>query len=192
MLRRIGLYLPFVLILLPIPFRLCACGTLQVGIESTPSPTLPTATYEVPPKDLCQGYLELLVSAEGLEERAVVTSYRCRSAWIDSTGQSPARSPTLIVGRGSPIALRLTAEEQPLAIELRLYPGAGVAASFLRWPEELPSQVEPVDRLQPEPSADLSYRTQAESGEYTLVCRVTWEGDVDVFYAISFVVKDPQ
>jgi len=190
--RRVRPYLLLILVSL----LLDACGTLQAGIEPTSGPTLPsataTATFVVSPKDLCQGYLELLVSVEDREEQAVVTSYRCGTAWIDSTGQSPKRSPSLAVGQGSPISLQLAAEEPPASIDLRLYPGAGVAPSFFRWPEELPDQVEPVDKTQPEPSADLVYTASAPPGEYTLTCRATWGEDVDVFYAISFILKDSE
>jgi hypothetical protein len=78
----------------------------------------------------------------------------------------------------------------PTAVEVRLYPEPGLSASFFRWPEELPTQVDPVDRFQPEPSTDFQYVPSASPGAYSLVVRVTWEEDIDVFYALSFKLAD--
>jgi len=200
-----------VLLLASVSLLLSACGTLEVGIEHTASPTAeavptptptqatatlpiatPTATaaFQVSPLDLCHEYLELTVSFEEAEEQAVVTSYLCHNACIDSTGQSPSKSPALVIHRGMPIHLRLTAEQPPVAVDVRLYPGAGVSASFLRWPEELPAHMELVDRFQPEPGVSFQYLPQVSPGEYSLVVKATWEGDVDVFYAISFILEE--
>jgi len=171
-----------------------ACGTLEIGIEPTFSPTAapptvgiaPTATLQVPSMDLCREYLELFVSSAGVEEQAVATCYRCRGATIDSTGQS--RSPTLTVDRDTPIYVRLVVEQRPMAIDVRLYPAAGVSATFLRWPEELPTRVEPVDRFQPEPSTTFQYLPQVSSGAYSMVVKVAWEEDIEVFYAINLAM----
>ncbi|MGD9317005.1 MAG: META domain-containing protein, partial [Anaerolineae bacterium] len=43
----------------------------------------------------CHGYLDLLAFFDGAQEQAVVTSYQCHNAHVDSTGKSPASSPSL-------------------------------------------------------------------------------------------------
>jgi hypothetical protein len=141
--------------------------------------------------DFCDEYQELLVSAGESVEQAVVTSFECDSAHVDSTGRSPSKTPTLVVDRGALLGLHFAANHKPDEIELRLYPAAGVSASFMRWPEELPTEHNPIDLWQPEPDADLDYVVQAEPGEYSLVVRASWEGEASVFYAISFVIQVP-
>jgi hypothetical protein len=199
---------------------LAACSTpgpdLRPDVDSTPTttvtdvpaltaePTLPatqaaatatttaTATPGVISEDNCQGYLGLEARFAETTQRAVVTTYRCHNAWIDSTGQSPPRSPDAIAKPGAPIAFTgygFTTEQPPQSIDVRLYPGAGVSASFLRWPEELPTGVEPVDRHTPDPGPDFQYIPAVAPGEYSLVIRIAWEGDVDVFYALSFALE---
>jgi len=190
MIKTTWRYLLIILNLISVALLSGACGTLEIGIEPSSYPALPTATYEVPPQDMCQSHLELLVSSGHLNEQAVVTCYRCGNAWIDSTGKTPTRSPKLIVAQGDTIVLQLTAEETPVAVDLRLYPETGLVASFFRWPEELSEQDSPVESVQLAPSTDLHYTVQAQPGEYTLVCRVTWENEIDVFYAISFVLEE--
>ena len=196
---------------------LVACGTLQVGIErtattqtgtATPMPLAPTATqtpsplppraatptpaltFELPPTDLCGEYLHLSLLQGKAEGEFVATSYRCHRATIDSTGKSPSRSPELAVHRGTPVHLRLAVAQRPTAIDVRLYPGAGVSASFLQWPEALPMRVEVVDRLQPQPDTQFQYLPQASPGPYSLVVKVTWGDDVEIFYAISFALEE--
>ncbi len=168
--------------------------TLATTTPLTPTPVLTvvaaTATFLVPPTDLCREYLGLSVLHGETERAAVATSYRCHSATVDSTGQSPARSPDLVIYRGAPITLQLAVEQQPTAIDVRLYPGTGLSASFLRWPEELPMQVEAADRFQPEPAARFQYLAQSVPGPYSLVVRVSWEEAVEVYYAISFMLED--
>lgn len=137
----------------------------------------------------CEGYQELLGTAEGVEQKAVVTSYRCENATIDSTGQSPADPPDLALGAGGQIDFRLGADEVPDSLELRLYPEAGTGASFFRWPEELPIEIEPIERVELEPDLAFEYQPKAPAGEYTLVLRAIWGEDVDVFYALSFEVR---
>jgi hypothetical protein len=157
---------------------------------STPVHAVRTATPAVPLGDLCQEYLELWVSSGGVEERAVATSYLCGTAAIDSTGQSPSLSPAWVVSQGTPLHLRFGVDQRPAAVDVRLYPQAGVSASFLRWPEELPTQLTPVERYRLDPGADLEVLPGAQPGEYSLVVRATWEESVDVFYAVSFVLED--
>jgi dipeptidyl aminopeptidase/acylaminoacyl peptidase len=63
-----------------------------------------------------------------------------------------------------------------------------VYASFLRWPEELPTAVEPVEGFRPEAGTRFEYTPAAAPGAYSLVVKVTWEERVEVFYAISVVL----
>ena len=139
----------------------------------------------------CEEELELRVSSdEGrTEERAVVTSYQCMTIHVDSTGQQPSRSSSLLVSRGVPLSFRLASELQPSTLDIRLYPGAGVSGYFFRWPEELPPAVAPVDRLQPAPSPTFQYLPQQPPGQYSLVIRATWDGPIVVFYAIGFTLE---
>ena len=126
------------------------------------------------------------MTSGGADERAVATSYRCLSLYVDSTGRSPSRSPSLVAPSGVLVHFRLDAAPRPVAVDVRLYAGAGISASFLRWPEELPTGVEPVDSLQPTPSLTFQYLPDQPPGEYSLVVKAVWDGPVDVFYAISF------
>ena len=114
----------------------------------------------------------------------MVTSYQCLRLHVDSTGRSPSLS--LVVPEGAPLDFRLGAEQQPVTVEVRLYPGAGVSGWFFRWPEEQPTAIEPVDRFEPTPSLAFSYLPQASPGEYSVVVRAVWEGPIVVFYALSF------
>ena len=130
----------------------------------------------------------MLVSIDegSTEEPAVVTSYQCMSLYVDSTAQYPSKEPSLILTQGVPLSLRMAAEQQPLALELRLYSGAGISGSFGKWPEELLTDQEPVDTLQATPSLTFQYLPQQPPGADSLVVRATWDGPVNVFYAISF------
>ena len=79
----------------------------------------------------------------------------------------------------------MAAEQQPITLDVRLYPGAGISGSFGKWPEELPTGIKPVDSLQPTPSLTSQYLPQQPPGEYSLVVRATWDGPIDAFYAVS-------
>ncbi len=138
-------------------------------------------------QDSCQEYLDLLVSFDqGItEERAVVTSYQCMSNHVDSTGGDPSSSASSILPVDSPLYLRLAAEKQPMTLDVRLYRGARVSGSYLKWPEELPTGEEPVETLRPTPSRAFQFAPEAPPGEYSLVVRTTWDGPVDVFYAMG-------
>ena len=136
----------------------------------------------------CREFLDLLVSIDegSTEEPAVATSYRCMSVYVDSTAQYPSKAPSLALTQGVPLSLRLGVERKPVALELRLYSGAGIYGSFGNWPEELFfTDQEPVETLHPTPSLALQYLPQQSPGEYTLVVRATWDGPIAVFYAIS-------
>ena len=147
------------------------------------STTAPTGTG----LESCQKYLDLLVAFdEGTtEERAVVTSYQCLATYVDSTAQYPSRSPSLVVPHGVPLSLRMAAEQQPVTLDVRLYSGAGISGSFGKWPEELSTGIKSVDSLQPTPSLTFQYLPQQPAGEYSLVVRATWDGPIDVFFALS-------
>jgi heat shock protein HslJ len=133
----------------------------------------------------CYGYLDLLVFSDGVQEPAVVTSYRCQDVHIDSTAQSPASNPSFIMPAGEPLHLHLAAAQPPQIVEARLYPGAGVSASFFRWPEELPTEIAPLELYQPGPASDFQISPQVPPGAYSLVVRAAWGGDIEVFYALS-------
>ena len=81
----------------------------------------------------CDEYLEVVASIDQrrIEVQAVVTSYQCLSSYLDSTAQYPFKSPSLVVPHGVPLSLRLEPEAQPNALDVRLYPGAGVSVSEL-------------------------------------------------------------
>ena len=159
-------------------------GSPAATPASSPTPKAPPAPGAPPPD--CQEYLGLLVSVDRTQEPAVVTYYQCVRGYVDSTGQYPSRSPSLVVPSGSPVDLRLEAATQPTAVEVRLYPEAGLYGSFGQWPERLQTGIEAVDVIRPEPSLSFQYLPQQPAGQYSLVVRATWEGPVDVFYAKSF------
>ena len=133
----------------------------------------------------CHGYLDLLVFFDGAQEQAVVTSYQCHNAHVDSTGKSPPSSPSFTIPAGEPLSFHLAAPQPPQTVDVRLYPGAGVSASFFRWPEDLPTKIEPLEQTQPGPASDFQVLSQAPAGIYSLVIRATWDEDVEVFYALS-------
>ena len=116
----------------------------------------------------------------------MATAYQCMSLYVDSTAQNPSKAPSLALTQGLPLSLRLGVERKPVALELRLYSGAGIYGSFQKWPEELFPDERPVDTLQPTPSLAFRYLPQQPPGEYSLVVRATWDGPIDVFYATSF------
>jgi hypothetical protein len=60
----------------------------------------------------------------------------------------------------------------------------------MRWPEELPTQLTPVERYQPDTGTEVEVFPGAQPGEYSLVVRATWEESVDVYYAVSFVLAE--
>ena len=119
----------------------------------------------------------------------MVTSYQCMSMHVDSTGQQPSSSSSLLASKGVPIRFRLASELQPVTLDIRVYPGDGVSGYFFKWPEELPPSIAPVDRLQPAVATTFQYVPQQPPGEYSLVVRATWDGPVVVFYAIGFAVE---
>ena len=161
---------------------------MLLEIESDGARIAPSTTGP----ESCLEYLSLLVSIDdgSAEQPAVATSYQCMSLHVDSTAQYPSKAPSLAVTQGVPLSLRLGVGRKPVALELRLYSGAGIYGSFGKWPEELFSPDEgPVDALQPTPSLAFQYLPQQSPGEYSLVVRATWDGPIDVFYATSFRLR---
>ena len=131
----------------------------------------------------------LIISADAAEEHAVITSYRCGGTHIDSTGVSPSRTPGFVIPVGAPLEVRLDSDQNPISLDVRLYSGAGTAGSFFMWPEELPGGAATVDKFEPAPSSSFQYLPPVPPGEYSLVVRATWEGPIDVFYAVSFIIE---
>ena len=132
---------------------------------STPMPPTPTPAPDDTPRGTTLGFgceehrgrMGLIVSAGGAGERALITSYQCGGTHIDSTGISPSRSPGLVIPTEVPLEARLDADQGPLAVEVRLYAGAGVSGYFFMWPEELAGDSEPVDKFEPAPSLSFQY-----------------------------------
>ncbi len=175
-------------------------------VPTTPTPTAAPRTQTPAPDDAppsttlgyaCQehqGRMGLIVSADGAEERAVVTSYQCGSAYIDSTGFYPSSTPALVIPKDVPLQLRLDADQDPVVLDARLYAGSGVSGSFLMWPEDFQEGMvnagaEAVDRFQPGLSLTFQYLPTVPPGEYSLLVRATWEGPIDVFYAVSLALE---
>jgi hypothetical protein len=131
----------------------------------------------------------LIISADAAEEPAVITSYRCGGTHIDSTGVSPSQTPGFVIPEGVPLEVRLDSDQNPISVDVRLYSGARMAGSFFMWPEELPGGAKPVDIFEPAPSSRFQYLPPVPPGEYSLVVRATWEGAIDVFYAVSFIIE---
>ena len=165
------------------PTAAATLGDATPTSVSTPAPD--TISGAVTPDPACGGYMRLLVSAQETYQEAVVTSYQCGTLFVDSTGRAPSESVAVIVPGEAAMEIRLEAEEPPTAVELRLYAGAGVYGSFMRWPELLPGGVEPLAKLSPAPSLRLKLVPRQPAGEYSLVVKATWEGPAVFFYAAS-------
>ena len=163
----------------------------QVGLTAEPEADVtthtpgPDASSDTSDLDACGAHQNLEVSFSGGEGPAVVTSYQCGSAHVDSTGQSPGSS-SVSVPVDTPLRLRFGVESQPESVEVRIYPGAGVSASFFMWPEDLPTGVEPVARFERVASPEFEILPGIPKGEYSMVIHAVWEGDIDVFYALDF------
>ena len=138
--------------------------------------------------DACKAYLDLAVSFSGGEGQAMVTSYQCGSAHVDSTGQSPG--PVLgPVPVNTPLRLQFGADVQPESVEVRIYPGAGVSASFFRWPEDLLAGVEPVAQFGRVAGPDFEILAQIPQGVCSMVVRATWADGAEVFYALGLSLE---
>ena len=167
-----------------------ACGKAADGSALTPTGAGGTAGTPVA-VDPCQEHLDLFVSLDGgrLEERALVTSYQCLTRYVDSTSHYPPESPSLVLASGALLSFQLISAQQPVTLDMRLYSGARHYGYFLRWPEEFPTGVQPLDAIQPEPSTAFEYLPQQPPGDYSLVIRAVWDGPRDIFYAISFTLE---
>ena len=139
-------------------------------------------------QDDCEPYLDLAISFEDGEGQAAVTSYQCGDAHVDSTGQSPGSMPVPVPANSS-LRLRFGAEMQPERVEARIYPGAGVSAYFFRWPEDLPTGVEPVAKFERLADPEYEIAPKIPTGAYSMVIRATWQGDAEVFYALGFSLE---
>ncbi|HBD82827.1 MAG TPA: hypothetical protein DC056_02330, partial [Dehalococcoidia bacterium] len=120
---------------------------------------------------------------------AAVTSCRCDRGYIDSTGRSPSRTPSLFVKNDASIKLDLLNVETPKIVEARMYSGAGISASFMQWPEHMPRADQAIATFQPEPAPTFRTDVDLPSGIYSLVVYATLEQPVGVFYALSFTVE---
>ena len=133
----------------------------------------------------CPGYLDLVVSVSSDEVQTVVTCYQCGSMHVDSTGQSPGVA-SLSVLAEAPLRLDFEADVLPDSVAARVYAGAGVSASFFSWPEELPGGAAPVAVFDQITGQSLEMEFPLPAGEYSMVIRAAWDGDIEVFYAFSF------
>ena len=144
----------------------------------------PDASADSSDLDACEPYLDLAVSFTGGEGQAVTTSYQCGSVHVDSTGQSPGvLSAAILVN--TPLHLLFGVETQPESVQVRIYPGGNVSASFFMWPEDLPPGVEPVAQFEVVVGRAFEIAPQLPQGEYSMVIRAAWQEGVEVFYALS-------
>ena len=75
----------------------------------------------------------------------------------------------------------------PTLIEARLYEGDGVAASFFRWPEDLPSGAEAVLSVTMT-SPDLHFALDMAPGRYSLVVHALWDIEAESFFALGVTI----
>jgi hypothetical protein len=139
--------------------------------------------------DNCQRYLTLQVSSGDDLWEAVVTSYRCHSLFVDSTGRSSSHTPSLILTDNSPVGMEFFVDDTPVTLEARVYSETGVSGSFMRWPEDLPPANQVVTILEIEPAINFEIDPPTAPGDYSLVVRATWEGPIEVFYALGLTVE---
>jgi hypothetical protein len=147
-----------------------------------------TAAASMGPPDAnldCLPYLSLFITSAGDFDLPVVTSYKCFNVFIDSTGQGPQSETMFTASAGEPVELSFSTDEAPSTVELRLYPSTGVSGSFMMWPEDLPGAPEPVESAILEPDLVVSHAFDSGPGDDSLVVRATWDGPVEVFYAVS-------
>ena len=138
-----------------------------------------------PASDECSAYLDLLVSASGGEVQTVVTAYQCGSVHVDSTGQSPGLA-SLSVPADASLQLHFGVDMSPDSVTARVYAEPDVSALFFRWPEELPGGAGPVAVFDDVAGQSLEMESPLPTGEYTMVIRADWDGEIEVFYAFSF------
>ena len=158
-----------------------ARGEMLVFEEMTGEPVVSLG----PASDECSGYLDLLVSTSSGKVQTVVTSYQCESVHVDSTGQSPGPA-SLSVPADAPLQLHFGADLPPDSVAARVYAEPDVSALFFRWPEELPGGAGPVAVFDEITGQSLEIQSPLPKGEYSVVIRATWDGDIEVFYAFSF------
>jgi hypothetical protein len=86
----------------------------------------------------------------------------------------------------APLQLHFGADLPPESVAARVYAELDVSASFFRWPEELPGGTGPVAVFDEIAGQSLEIQSSLPKGEYSVVVRATWDGDIEVFYAFSF------
>lgn len=163
---------------------------------STPTPTpIPFSTAAQPPptataiaspsvRDSCDGFLALSSNAEDLFVPFTVTSYRCGSLHVDSTGQGPAAG-AMRAAAGDVLKLHFDTPFIPTLIEARLYEGDFVVAYFFRWPEDLPSGAGAVLSVTMMPSSDPHLDLDVAPGRYSLVVHALWDLEAETFFALG-------
>jgi hypothetical protein len=174
----------------PTPVPLAA--VLVTPTPATSAPSSPLADASVAGNstlDDCQRYFTLQVSSGDDPWEAVVTSYRCYSLFVDSTSRSSSHIPTLTLTGSSPVGMVFFVDDTPVTLEARIYSGADVSGSFMRWPEDLPPANQALETFQIEPGTNFEIEPRLESGNYSLVVRATWEGSIEVFYALGLTVE---
>ena len=137
----------------------------------------------------CPVDLGLAMFLDGRAVKPTLSSFRCGSGYIDSTGQFPEKSPSAGIPIGGTIGFEFAAEETPSSVELRLYATPGEDGYFLGWPENQPGGAQSLSRHNLPPSSTFSYAPDVPQGEYSVVLQVRWQSDVVAFYALSFAVK---
>ena len=170
-------------------------AVLLAACADDPAPTAtatqppPTATPISSPSvsDSCDAFRTLSASAGGPFVPLTVSSYQCGSLHVDSTGQSPEPG-ALRAAAGDVLKLHFDATLIPTLIEARLYEGDGVAASFFRWPEDLPSGAEAVLSVTMTPSPDPHLALDAAPGSYSLVVHALWDLEAESFFALGVTI----
>jgi hypothetical protein len=173
----------------PTPVPLAAVLITPTFATSAPgSPLAEVSMSGNSTSDDCQKYLTLQVSSGDDPWEAVVTSYRCYSLFVDSTGRPSSHTPTLTLTDNSPVGMVFFVDA-PVTLEARVYSGEGISGSFMRWPEDLPPAYQAVTIFEIEPDTEFEIDLPLASGNYSLVVKATWEGPIEVFYALGLAVE---
>ena len=134
--------------------------------------------------------LDLVTFLDGQEVKPTLSSFRCGTGYVDSTGRFPEKSPSSLIHIGGTVDFEFVAEEAPSSVELRLYATPGEDGYFLGWPENRPGGAQALSRHNPPPSSSFSYIPDVPVGEYSVVLQVRWQTDIVAFYALSFAVEE--
>lgn len=101
---------------------------------------------------------------------------------MDSTDQSPEAG-AVRAATGDEIGFDFGEALIPTLIEARLYEGDRVAASFMRWPEDLPGGVQAVKSVTLLPSRTPVLTLDVTPGRYSLVVHALWDMEAETFFA---------